>query len=159
MDKYRYQNLLAPSVPKQNSLVLSGKNDFFMTLFRIKKCYSWPDACCTSIQIPGRPSPPSHSPVSTTVSRDLNPGLALSLQGKKHVSVWSSPWDQCWESVTFWCESGSRSTDPYLWLLDPDPTPDPTPFFSDFKDAKKNYFFHIFSYNITAVTLSSVLKI
>ncbi len=25
--------------------------------------------------------------------------------------------------------------DPYLWLMDPDPTPDPTPFFSDFKNA------------------------
>jgi hypothetical protein len=25
--------------------------------------------------------------------------------------------------------------------LDPDPTPDPTRFFSDFKDAKKNIFF------------------
>ena len=42
--------------------------------------------------------------------------------------------------------------DPYLWLMDPDPTP----FFSDFKDAKKN---HIFSYNLPAGTLSSVLKI
>ncbi len=38
----------------------------------------------------------------------------------------------------------SGSPDPYLWLMDPDPTPDPTPFFSDFKDAKKKYFFHIF---------------
>jgi hypothetical protein len=32
--------------------------------------------------------------------------------------------------------------------LDPapdlDPTPDPTPFFSDYKDTKKDYFFHIF---------------
>jgi hypothetical protein len=28
--------------------------------------------------------------------------------------------------------------DPDLWLLDPDPAPDPTPFFSDFKDT---YFF------------------
>ncbi len=26
----------------------------------------------------------------------------------------------------------------------PDPTPDPTPFFSDFKDAKKYRFFHIY---------------
>jgi len=32
----------------------------------------------------------------------------------------------------------------YLWLMDPDPTPDPTAFFSDFKD-EKNYFFPIFS--------------
>jgi hypothetical protein len=35
---------------------------------------------------------------------------------------------------------------------------DPTPFFSDFKDAKKNL--HIFfSYNLLAVILSSFLKI
>jgi hypothetical protein len=34
--------------------------------------------------------------------------------------------------------------------LDPglDPTPDPTPFFSDFKDAKKYFFFIFFSYNL-----------
>jgi hypothetical protein len=35
--------------------------------------------------------------------------------------------------------------------------PDPTPFFSDFKDAKL-FFLHIFSYNLPAGTLSSVLK-
>jgi hypothetical protein len=41
-----------------------------------------------------------------------------------------------------------------------DPTPDPTPFFSDFKDAKKNIFFlHIFPYNLPTGTLVSVLKI
>ncbi len=34
--------------------------------------------------------------------------------------------------------------------------PDPTPFFSDFKDAKK-LIFHIFSNNLPAGTLSSVL--
>jgi hypothetical protein len=38
-------------------------------------------------------------------------------------------------------------------------TPDPTPFFNDFKDAKKMCFFHIFSYNLPTGTLSSVLKI
>jgi hypothetical protein len=44
----------------------------------------------------------------------------------------------------------------------PDPTPDPalyptpSPFFLDFKDAKR---FHIFSYNLHAGALSSVLKI
>jgi hypothetical protein len=27
----------------------------------------------------------------------------------------------CSESVTFWYGSGSRSSDPYLWLTDPDP--------------------------------------
>jgi len=35
--------------------------------------------------------------------------------------------------------NGSGSTDPYLWLTNPDPTPDQTPFFSDFKDAKKTF--------------------
>ncbi len=39
---------------------------------------------------------------------------------------------------------------------DPDPTLDLTSFFSDFKDAKKN--FMLFSYNLPAGTLSSVLK-
>ncbi len=44
---------------------------------------------------------------------------------------------QCLGSVTFWC--GSRSADPYLWLMDQ------TSFFTDFKDAKTNYFnFHTF---------------
>jgi hypothetical protein len=42
--------------------------------------------------------------------------------------------------------------------MDPDPTTDPTPFFSDFKDANKINFFHIFYYKSTAGTLSSVLK-
>jgi hypothetical protein len=45
--------------------------------------------------------------------------------------------------VTFWGGSWSRSANPYLLLMDPDPTPDPTPFFSDFKDGKKK-FLHIF---------------
>ncbi len=37
---------------------------------------------------------------------------------------------QCWGSMTFWY--GSGSADSYLWLMDPDPTPDLTPFFSDY---------------------------
>ncbi len=48
--------------------------------------------------------------------------------------------------------------DPYLGLTDPDLTPDPTPFFSDFKDAKKMCFFIFFSYTLPAGTFSSVLK-
>jgi hypothetical protein len=40
--------------------------------------------------------------------------------------------------------------------MDPSPDPDPTPFFSDFKNAKQN-FFHIF-HNFSADTLSSALK-
>jgi hypothetical protein len=38
---------------------------------------------------------------------------------------------------------------------DADPTPDQTPFFIDFKDAKKD-FFHIFSYNLPTGSSSSV---
>jgi hypothetical protein len=41
--------------------------------------------------------------------------------------------------------------------MDPDPTP--TPIYSDLKNAKKDNFFIFFSYNLTAGTLSSVLKI
>jgi hypothetical protein len=44
---------------------------------------------------------------------------------------------QCWGSVT----SGFGSA---LWLMDPDPTPDPTPFFSDLKDEKKKKIFPYF---------------
>ncbi len=49
--------------------------------------------------------------------------------------------------------------DPHLWLTDLDPTSDPTPLSNDFKDAKKNFFPHIFSYNLPAGTLFSDLKI
>jgi hypothetical protein len=42
--------------------------------------------------------------------------------------------------------------------MDPDPTPDPTHFFSDFKDGKKK-FSYFFLLNLPAGTLSSVLKI
>ncbi len=43
-------------------------------------------------------------------------------------------------------------------LIDPAPdlTPDPSPFFSDFEDAKNNFFLHIYSFNLPAGTLSSV---
>ncbi len=47
-------------------------------------------------------------------------------------------------SVTFWSGSGSvplMDPDP---VPDPDSTPDPTPFFHDFKDAKKIIFFKFF---------------
>ena len=49
---------------------------------------------------------------------------------------------------------GSGSRVPYLWQIDPDRTL----FFSDFKVAQKVYFLYIFSYNLPAGTLSSVLK-
>ncbi len=41
--------------------------------------------------------------------------------------------------------------------MDPDPTPDPTPFFRDFKDAKKIIFSPY--YFLITYQLSSVLKI
>ncbi len=47
---------------------------------------------------------------------------------------------QCWGSMTFWCGSGFGSPDPYLWLMDPDPTI----FFIYFKDAKKIFFSYFF---------------
>jgi hypothetical protein len=43
--------------------------------------------------------------------------------------------------------------------MDPDPTPNPTTVFRDFKDAKKIPFFIFYSYNLPAGTLSLVLKI
>ncbi len=65
-----------------------------------------------------------------------------------------------WGSVTFWCGSGSAVSTPPLWLADPDPPPDPTPFFSDLKDVrKKKNFLIFFSYNSPAGILSSILKI
>ncbi len=39
-----------------------------------------------------------------------------------------------------WCGSGSWSVDPYLWLTDPDQTPDPTPFFATLRMQKKIFF-------------------
>jgi hypothetical protein len=59
-----------------------------------------------------------------------------------HLSITSPLQKQCWGYVTFWCGSGSNSGF--------------GSFFSDFKDAKNNFFS---SYNLTAGTFSSVLKI
>jgi hypothetical protein len=42
---------------------------------------------------------------------------------------------------------------------DPDQTPDPIPFFSDFKDAKKLFYAILFFLEHTTGTLSLVLKI
>jgi hypothetical protein len=58
---------------------------------------------------------------------------------------------------------GCAGADP-IRLMDPDPdlalNPDPTPFFNDFKKARKKiFFFIIFSFNLLAGTLSSILKI
>jgi hypothetical protein len=61
------------------------------------------------------------------------------------------------------CLSGTKLSfvvflDRYGADLDPDPTSDPTPFFSDFKDAKKNIFQDFFL-NLPTGTSSSVLEI
>ncbi len=52
-----------------------------------------------------------------------------------------------WSSVGQWA-MGIRGigADPYLWLMDPDPTPDPTPFFNDFKGV-------LFFYNLSTGTV------
>ncbi len=55
----------------------------------------------------------------------------------------SCPQSQCCGSMTFWCGSGSRSADPWLWLIDPNPDsdpnrdPDPAIFIIDIQDANK----------------------
>jgi hypothetical protein len=41
-------------------------------------------------------------------------------------------------------------SDLYLWQTDPDPTPDPTPFFSHFSQDEKKVFFHIFFILVTS---------
>jgi hypothetical protein len=60
-------------------------------------------------------------------------------------------------SVTFWCGSGPASPTNGSGS-DLVQTPDPTPFFSYFKDAKKYFFPYFFSYNLPTGTLFSVLK-
>ncbi len=71
----------------------------------------------------------------------------------------------CWESVTWNSPLADLKTgktgsvgDPWHFGADPDPTPDPTPFFSDFKDVKKIIFFIFFSYNLPKGTWSSGLN-
>ena len=60
--------------------------------------------------------------------------------------------------MKFWCISRSGSPDRYLWLMDPDLAPDPdpkpdlTPFFNNFKDVKKIFIF--FSYKIIIGTVA-----
>ncbi len=68
----------------------------------------------------------------------------------RNAQIWS---DQA-QIMILKCSVG----DPHLWLMDPDPTSNPTPFFSDFKDAKKNFLI-ISSCNLNAGTLYEVLKI
>jgi hypothetical protein len=92
----------------------------------------------------------------------VSPGTAWTSPPQHGILTWatwtgsmscpsSPPGIQCWGSVTFCC--GSGSVDPYLWLTDPDPTPDPTPFFSNFQDAKKkkNYFIFVVKFYFASI--------
>ncbi len=56
-----------------------------------------------------------------------------------------------------WRFGADPDLDPHLSLMDPDPTPNLTPFFGDTKDEKKKFIF--FSYSLPAGKLYSVLKI
>jgi hypothetical protein len=51
--------------------------------------------------------------------------------------------------VTFWCGSGSADLYRYLLLTDLDSAPDPTPFFSEFKDTRKYFFSPYFFLQLT----------
>ncbi len=48
--------------------------------------------------------------------------------------------------MTFWCGFASGSTDPCLWLLDPDSDPEPAVFVITLKTPKNKKFFLVFLY-------------
>ncbi len=87
--------------------------------------------------------PGLHLPVPHRAAGQLTWGVATACSSWGNFLNIFTAFYQCWESVTFWCRS--RSADPYLWLTHPDldPTPDPTPFFSDLIRMEKNHFFII----------------
>ncbi len=104
-------------------------------------CLAPPLSCCVDPR--GWASPPSSrkcwrstSSTSASVYLTLRDSQGNRDQMKRKTEQLSKK--KCWGFVTFWC--GSGSADPYLWLTDPNRTPDPTLFFSDFKDAKKLFF-------------------
>ncbi len=71
--------------------------------------------------------------------------MCSNLSCLKKSDFFSASKSSVWKSL-FRAVLGIRwhfGADPYLWLMDPDPTPDPTAFFSDLKDVKK-FFFLIF---------------
>jgi hypothetical protein len=53
--------------------------------------------------------------------------------------IFCLPVNQCSGTMTFWC--GSGSADPCLWLMYPDPVPDPAIFVIDLQDASKKLIF------------------
>ncbi len=71
------------------------------------------------------------------------------------------PENQCSGSMTFWGGSGSGSSDPCFWLMDPDSDPDPAIFVIYLQDASKKLIFNtIFSaYYILKVHLHHFSKI
>ncbi len=78
--------------------------------------------------------------------------LLLSVASRQSL-IWKAKHLQCRESVTFWCGSGSALL--CLWLMEPDP--DPTPFFSNFKGAKKLFFCVFFSYFYIIFSLRNLI--
>ncbi len=98
------------------------------------------------------------------VSEWRRSGAARGLTQSGQPPPWASPSTpprcayQCWirSSGSVSQRYGSEDPDPHQNITDP--TPDPTPFFGDFKDAK-NYVHVFFFYNLPAGTLFLVLKI
>ncbi len=58
--------------------------------------------------------------------------------------VGHNSFEQCSGTVTFWY--GFGSSDPYLWLMDQNPAPDPALFVSDLQDANKICLQNFFAY-------------
>ncbi len=102
-----------------------------------------------------------------SVSRIGNDLIPLRIRKRLSISIpiqiRSLPWKQCSGSMTFWGGSGSGSSDPCFWLMDPDSDPDPDPaiFVIDLQHASKKIIFNtIFSaYYFLKVHLHNFSKI
>ncbi len=93
-----------------------------------------------------RPWPPLSAPRRTRSWPGARSSRGSGPTSRRRISRYNKfSLPQCWGLWHF-------GADPHLWLIYPDPTPDPTPFLSDFKDAKKKkkkfLFFFFFSYNL-----------
>ncbi len=122
------QKNLLEAYESLSSLVECKKRPLYLERILIE---SQPSPFVWSSSIPILPSAGISKPLPVTLLGGGGGG-----GGRSPYFQTKRPWaevsfNQCWGSVTFWC--GSVSPDLYLWLVDPDqdPTPDPTPFFSD----------------------------